>query len=438
MLILLILLLAVVAALGTVLVTYLARDTAVECVRSLRAHAAPLNVAEPLFREHFRLHTNTAVRGGNRLTLLANGDETFGTLLDAVRSARELVTWQVFWFRPGALADAVADALADRARAGVRVFVLLDAFGARGLGEAYVARLRAAGVEVAVFRPLRWNTLWKVQQRAHTRAVVVDGQVGFTGGFGIDDRWRGGGRRPGEWRDTNVRAEGPVVDQLQAAFAGAWAEATGELLVGDGLFSLEPDADAARGDDDAAGRDDVEAGVLYAAPSLGSTNAERMLFLSIAAARERLYIANAYFVPSRNLRRLLCEAAAAGVDVRVLTPGRNTDRPSAYHAARSHYEALLAGGVRLYEYEPTMMHAKTLVADGVWSCVGSVNFDNRSMMLNDEVAVVVRSATFGARLERLFVDDLAYATEVQLDAVRRRPRSDRVRESLARLVAPIL
>ena len=421
-------LLCVIAALGVVLVTYLARDTAVERVRALGSDAIPFGVADPLFREHVGLLTGTAFLGGNRLTLLVDGDETFGALLDGVRSAERLVTWQAFWHRPGALADEVADVLAGRARAGVRVLVLLDAFGARGLGDAYVGRLRDAGVEVAWFRPPRWNMLWKLQQRAHTRAVVVDGRVGFTGGFGIDDRWRGSEHQPGGWRDTNLRVEGPIVDQLQATFAVGWAEATGELLVGGALFG--PDA--------ARTADGAEAGVLFASPSLGSTVAERLLFLSVAAARERLYITNAYFIPGARLRLALCAAAERGVDVRVLTPGRNTDRMSAYHAARSHYEQLLGGGVRLFEYEPTMVHAKTMVVDGVWCCVGSVNIDNRSMMLNDEVAVVARDGPLGEALERLFARDLTHARAVRLDELRTRPLRDRVMERLARVVAPIL
>jgi cardiolipin synthase A/B len=346
-----------------------------------------------------------------------------------LHGARRLITFHVFWFKPGGVAERVREILVERARAGVEVLFLLDAFGSWGLPRGYVESLRTAGVEVAFYRPFHWKTLYKAQQRMHIRAVIVDGHVAFTGGFGIDDGWQGDGRHPGQWRDTNVRVEGPVVDQLQAAFVTNWAEATGDLLLGDRVFSV---------DDRIAGGDTQHAGVLYSAPSLGSTNAERLFLVSIAAAQQRLYITNAYFVPNRDLRRLLIEAADRGVDVRVLTPGRNTDRRSTWYAGRSHYEELMRGGVKLYEYRPTMVHAKTFVVDGVWSCIGTLNFDNRSMMLNDEVALMVHDRAVGAQLEALYIDDLRYADEVDLGRFGERAWTERWRERAAAVMAPIL
>jgi cardiolipin synthase len=244
----------------------------------------------------------------------------------------------------------------------------------------------------------------------HVRAVVVDGGVGYTGGFGIDDRWLGDGRHPDQWRDTSVRVEGSAVNRLQAAFASNWAEATGELLLGDAVFRFE----------DAPGPH--TAGLLYSAPSFGSTAAERFFFTSLAAARERCYLTTAYFLPNRYFRRLLCEAAGRGVDVRVLTPGANTDRPSTWYAARGHYPELLEGGVRLYEYRPTMLHAKTMVVDGIWGMVGTLNFDNRSMVLNDEVALAFWDGTLGEALDGAFAEDLRRADELTLAGVRARSR----------------
>lgn len=417
-----------VAALA-VIVLYLTRTTPIERARWLDGEPQALEAGTDTFRDTVRVLAGTMIVPGHDLEVLANGDETYPRLWDDIGRARALVTWQVFWVKPGQLADRALDALSERARHGVRVLCLLDAFGSRGLPATFVERLRAAGAEVAVFRPLTWRNLYKVQQRMHVRTVVVDGCVAYTGGFGIDDRWLGDGRVAGSWRDTNLRLTGPSVDALQATFAVNWAEATGDLILGRTVYSTDRERPAS---------DHRLAGVMQASPSLGSTTAERMFVLSILGARRRLYLTNAYFVPDASLRRLLCSAADRGVDVRVLTPGGNTDRRSAWLAARSHYEELLRGGVRLYEYGPSMIHAKTLVVDGCWSCIGTVNFDNRSMKLNEEVAVLMDDAEVASRLEAHFLDDLTRSHEILIEDVERRTLAARVAEHAARLVAPLL
>ena len=391
---------------------------------------SPLPAASDEFCEVAKVLCKTALAEGHDVRYFFEGDPLFDALLDDVARAERLVTWHVFWFKPGRLATRVADVLAERARAGVPVLVLLDHFGSKGLGDAYVRRLRDAGVDVAIFRPPRWNTLYKAQHRMHIRAVVVDGRVGYTGGFGIDDRWLGDGRRAGQWRDTSARVTGPAVDQLQGAFVSNWAEATGDLLLGNRVFDFERH-------DRADGPHTV--GLMYSSPSLGSTAAERFFFTAIAAARERCWLTSAYFVPNRHFRRLLCEAADRGVDVRVLTPGANTDRTSTWYAARAHYEELIHAGVRIHEYRPTMVHAKTLVIDGVWAAVGTLNFDNRSMVLNDEVGLLAWDPTLGRELETAFVADLAFADEITVDAERARTgTADRLREWAACRVARLL
>lgn len=421
------LLAAILALLVGALALYVARSTPIDRTRWFDGEGRRLAAGSRAFEETVALLTGTPLRDGNRLELLVNGDETFPRLFADLERADTLITWNVFWFRPGALAERAVEALCARARAGVRVLCLLDAFGSRGLGEAWTGRLRAAGVEVAVFRPLRWRNLYKVQQRLHARSVVIDARLAYTGGFGIGDQWSGDGRHEGSWRDTNLRVEGPLVDDLQAGFVAHWAETSGELLVGRGVFSGRDAADGG-----------TRAGLLRGVPTLGSTAAERMFVLSILGARRRLWITNAYFVPDATLCELLRDAARRGVDVRVLTPGANTDRRSAWLAGRTRFEELLEAGVRLYDYEPAMLHAKTLVADGCWSCVGSLNFDNRSMKLNEEVAVLVADGAFGAELERLFLDDLTRAREVQRAELAGRTRRQRWAEQAARLVAPLL
>lgn len=411
-----------------VLFTFFTRGTPVEEICLIGEDDEECAVGHPSFGELFSILTNTTISVGNRIEVLTNGDGVYPRLWEDLASAESLITWHVFWFKPGRLADRLQEILIDRARAGVRVLFLYDSFGSQGVPEEYFGRLREAGVAVAPFRPPRWNTLYKVQQRMHVRAVVIDGGVGYTGGFSIADEWSGDGRHRGQWRDTSVRVQGTVVNQLQAAFASNWAEAAGELLMGDRVFPP--------GDGPPPG--DVTAGVMYASPGLGSTNAERFFLLSVQGAREQLFMTNAYFVPDRHFRELLIDAAQRGVDVRVLTPGANTDRPSTYHAARHGYEELLEGGVRIWHYRPTMVHAKTLVVDGIWSAIGTINFDNRSMVLNDEVAVVMRDAGIGRLLERQFLEDLDYADEVSLEELRARGVVDRLKERVYVTTAPFL
>lgn len=423
-----ILLLALLGFLLLLTKQYLLRGTEIRRIRLLGGECEPLAAGAPRFLDLYSILTGTNVSDGTRIELLLNGEEFFPRLWHDLREAQSLIALQVFWYRPGRLADQLREILIERSRAGVRVLVLLDYFGARGMDDYYVESLTSAGVEVAVYRPLRWSTLYKVQQRSHVRAVIVDARVGYTGGFGIDDRWSGDGRHPLQWRDTHVRLEGRAVGLLGAAFLTNWAEATGDLLVGSGIAYREAEG----------GPSASMAGITFSSPSLGSTTAERAFFLSICSARRRLYVTNAYFVPDAHLRSLLQEIARHGVDVRILTPGANTDRKSAYYAGRAYYEELLRAGVRIYEYRPTMVHAKTMVVDGVWSLVGTMNFDTRSMALNEEVSLVVSDERFGARLEEIFLADLTQAREVTLADLRERSGADRLKEQLALLVAPLL
>jgi cardiolipin synthase len=411
-----------------VLLTFVARGTPVREVRVIGEGESVGGVRTPEFRDACQALCATTLTPTHRIELLCNGDELFDRMFTDLQGAHRLITFHVFWFRGGRIADRVLDVLSERARAGVRTLLLLDYYGTDGLGAGYADSLRDAGVEVARFRPPRWDTLYKAQHRMHVRAVVIDGQIGYTGGFGIDDRWIGDGRHRLEWRDTNVRIQGSAVSQLQASFAANWGEAKGELILGDDVF---PSGVAAPGGVQ-------RAGILFSAPSYGSTNAERFFIVSLAGARERWWLTSAYFIPNRAMRRLMCDAVERGVDVRVLTPGANTDRASTWYAARANYEELLDGGVRIYEYRPTMIHAKTMVVDGVWSMVGSLNLDNRSLVLNDEVALVAWDATVGAQLEQIFVEDLQHADEVSLDKVRERAWPARAKERAATLVSRIL
>jgi cardiolipin synthase len=411
---------AVIIVLTLVLVGLLSltRGATVRTVIAEGDHEGPPQVSDPLFPRSIELFTGTHIEPGNRIEILLNGEGTYPKLWQDIASAQKTLTVQMYFSQPGVVADTMAKYLADRARAGVRVLVLLDAFGSGTLTDEWEQTLVSAGVEVAWLRKVRWYTLHKATQRSHVRVVVADGRVGYTGGFGLADYWLGNGREKDQWRETNIRFFGPTVAALQAAFAAGWAEATGELLTGDVFFP--PVAFETEGN--------VNAGLMHSLPTIGSTPAERFLALSIAGARKTLYISNSYFVPNEDFCKLLITAARRGVDVRILTVGPETDIKTTWYAGRALYEGLLEGGVKIYEYQPTMMHAKTLVVDGLFSAVGSMNFDNRSIAFNNEAQIVALDSTVGRRMDEIFLEDLKYSNEIKLETFRQRGWQGRVLE----------
>lgn len=412
---------------------HLYRSPYVRSVTGFRALGLPPGVSSSRLASEFAVVTGASLTHGNAVEMLANGDGTFGRLWRDIRLARRSVTVQMYYAGAGAVADSVTRILAERARAGVRVYFLVDAFGAQTLPRRYLDTLRAAGAQVAEFRPIRWYSLDKASHRAHVRGIIVDGVVAYTGGFGFDDKWLGGGRQPTEWRETNARFSGPAVAQLQTAFISSWAEATGQLLTGE--FDQIGEGPATSRLAPAGGG---LAALVYSPPITGSTAAERLTALSIATARRRLHIANAYFIPDAPFVQMLVAASHRGVDVRVLTNGPQSDVSTTRRAAHSRYDALLAGGVRIFEYGPTTMHSKTLVVDGVWSTVGTMNFDNRSLAYNSEVALVTLDSAMGARMESFFLDDLRLAEEIIPAVFGRRSHTERFLERAASVMASIL
>jgi cardiolipin synthase len=393
-------------------------------VRGVGADGIPIAVNEPQFPLNVALLTGASLSAGNRVEVALNGDLTYPRLWDDLRSAQESITLQLYYGAPGRMAKTLEQMLIERAKAGVRVFVLYDAFGTVDMPKDHREALRAAGVQVEPFRPIRLSTLHLAQNRSHVRGIVVDSRIGWTGGFGIDDKWFGDGRTRGAWRETNVRFEGPAVRQLQAAFAAAWAEATGIMVTGRGALSEHEDG--------------VAAGLLHTSPTLGSTAAERFFALSIAASRKRLYVTSAYFAPDRNFIDLLVAADKRGVDVRILTAGAQTDVNVVRLAGRAWYTTLLAGGVRVYEWQPTTLHAKTFVIDGEWATIGSMNFDNRSLALNDEATLMVRDGALGQRMEEIFLDDLRSAREITLERFSQRSWFQRIGERAANMITRLL
>ena len=422
---LLVLLVLVMMLIGILSVT---RGPTVKTVLAEGDHGGPPQVSDPLFPRSIELFTGTHIEPGNKIELLLNGEGTYPSLWKDIQAAKRTVTVKLYYSQPGAVADTMAKYLSDRAKEGVRVLVLLDAFGSQPLTKKWQEGLTAAGVEVAWLRPLKWYTLHKAAQRSHVRAIVIDGRVGYTGGFGLADYWLGDGRHAHQWRETNVRFQGPTVAALQAAFASGWAEAEGELLTGDMFFP--PIAFEEEGN--------VNAGLMHSLPTIGSTPAERFLALTIAGSRETLYIANAYFVPNDDLCTLLTNAAKRGVDVRVLTVSGKTDIKTTWYAGRALYEKLLEGGVKIYEYTPTMMHAKTIVVDGIWTAVGTMNFDNRSIAFNNESQIVALDVNVGQRMNEIFLEDLKYSEEIKLETFRKRSWKGKLLEQAAQKLRRIL
>ncbi|HEX2093420.1 MAG TPA: phospholipase D-like domain-containing protein [Longimicrobiaceae bacterium] len=412
----------VVATVGTLLTLFAPFGQRAEEIRS----TARPPLGSPDFLAAVSGVANAPVRRGGTAELLSNGREIFPALLRDLRGARRTIDFMVYIWEDGQASDLVLAALIERARAGVQVRVTLDGVGALDAPASGFDSLRAAGGKVQIFHRLRFGEITRFHKRNHRRAIVIDGEVGYTGGAAVGDKWLGNATTPAQWREDMVRVTGPPARSLQAAFAQIWSVVGGEVLVGPAFYPPDPELSL-------TGEPlSVHVGVL-SSPSDDHLPLRKLFWFTFACARERLYITNAYFVPDHGLIRVLKERARAGVDVRILMPGENTDAAPVRWAGQAHYEELLEAGVRVYEYRPTMMHTKTLVADGVWSVVGSANLDIRSMELNQENVLGIVDARFGAQLERTFLQDLARAKEIRLAEWRRRPWWARLRENVMEL-----
>ncbi len=336
----------------------------------------------------------SAVRG-NRVSILANGVEIFPAMLSAIAAAQKSVSLEAYIFWSDAVGARFRDALTERASHGVEVRVLLDGVGSpKRLSRSDVETLRRAGCRVEFFRPIRPWMLDVINGRTHRRILVVDGKVGFTGGVGIAKEWEGEADSPDHWRDTVVRLEGPVVAQMQSAFQDNWSEVTGELLVGDKYFPAIPPAG------------DVLAAIVPSSPRASSSASQTLYSVAISAAERSISLSNSYFVPNPASVALLTAASRRGVNVRILVPGPINDIPATKASGRSSFGDLLRAGAKIYEYQPTMMHAKTMIVDGTFATVGSTNFDNRSFRYNDEIDAAVFDRGLARRLEQMFETDL--------------------------------
>jgi cardiolipin synthase len=378
----------------------------------------PVQLGEPSFFPTLEAFTSAPIVGGNRIDVLENGEEIFPAMLDAIRAARRTITYAQYFYEDGLVARELAEALAERCRAGVGVSVLLDGFGTLNMPLEYKELMKVSGCHVVSFRPLGPTTWSRVNYRNHRRILVVDGRIGFTGGSGVSAKWMGNGRAEDHWRDTDVRVEGPAVEYLQGAFAENWLQATGIVLGGDAYFPRPQ-----------AGRGEAYAQVVRSSPAGGSFAMYTTFLLAMSSATRSILITNPYFVPDQKMAEALVTAVKRGVRVVVLVPGV-IDHNLVRQASRGKFGRMLKAGVQIYEYRPALLHTKSMVIDGVWSTVGSTNLDNRSFALNDELNIVVYSRAVARRLEQSFEEDVRYSRKVEYGRWSRRGIIDRFLELL--------
>jgi len=359
------------------------------------------------------------VVSGNRYRVLVNGDRIFPAMLDAIRGARRTIDFETYIYWSGTIGKHFADALSERARAGVKVHVLLDWVGSSKMDEALIEELKSAGVEIEKYHPPRWSHLGRMNNRTHRKLLVVDGRIGFTGGVGIADKWSGDAQDPDHWRDTHFQIEGPVVAQMQGVFMDNWIKTSGAVLHGAEYFPpIEPVAGGA-------------AQVFSSSPSGGSASMELMYLMAITSAKRTIRLSSSYFVPNALAVRTMVAAMKRGVKLQIITPGATIDTETVRAASKARWGELLAAGAEIYEYQPTMYHCKVMIVDEFMVSAGSTNFDDRSFRLNDEANLNIYDAAFAREQVEVFDADLARSRRITLAQWQSRPLGDKLLEHLA-------
>ena len=377
---------------------------------------------DPQFRRSMGVLLGPPLLEGNKVEVLLNGDQIFPAMLKAIREAEHTITLETYIYWSESIGKEFSDALIERARAGVKVHVMLDFVGSMKMDNAAMDAMKAAGIKLQRFHKPVWWKLTKLNNRTHRKVLVVDGKIGFTGGVGIADQWRGAGQDKKHWRDTHFRVEGPVVGQMQAVFNDNWTKATGTVLDGPTYFPpLAPSGGHA-------------AQMFSSSPSGGSESMLLMYLMSITAAKSTIHLSASYFVPDELTIKALVAAAKRGVKVRILTPGEIIDSKIVRAASHESWGPLLAAGIEIAEYQPTMYHVKALVVDSLMVSVGSTNFDNRSFSLNDEANLNVLDAQFAAQQVKIFNDDWKHGDVMTYAEWQDRPYVDKLLSELASLV----
>ena len=376
------------------------------------------STASPDFERALGSLLGPGIVGGNAVTELLNGDQIFPPMLAAIQGAKKSITFETYIYWSGDIGKQFADALSERARTGVRVHVLLDWVGSAKMDESYLTEMKEAGVQIEKFHKPHWYNLARLNNRTHRKLLVVDGQVGFTGGVGIAPQWMGNAQDPDHWRDSHYLVRGPVVAQMQATFLDNWLKVTGKVLHGALYFPPIAPAGAQK------------AQMFSSSPSSGSESMQLMYHLAITAAERSIDLSVAYFVPDELTQKHLMDALARGVRVRFITPGEHTDTDTVKAASRATWGPLLQAGAQIYEYQPTMYHCKVMIVDQLLVSVGSTNFDNRSFRLNDEANLNVYDAAFARRQTEVFEDDLKRSRRVTYEEWLNRPLREKAHEKL--------
>ena len=379
------------------------------------------DVADPQFQRAMGVLLGPALVEGNRVETLLNGDQIFPSMLEAIRSAKKTITFETYIYWSGEIGREFAEALSERSKNGVKVHVILDWVGSQKMDEESLEFMRKSGVEVERYHRPHWYTLHRLNNRTHRKLLVVDGTIGFTGGVGIADKWTGNAQDPDHWRDTHYRIEGPAVAQMQAAFMDNWTKVTGKVLHTVDYFPPQK----------AVGHDYAQ--VFQSSIEGGAESMHLMYLLSIAAASKTIHLSMAYFAPDEAALEALKDALRRGVKVQLILPGPHSDAAFVQKASRATWGELMKLGAEIYEYRPTMFHCKVLVVDGLWTSVGSTNFDSRSFRLNDEANLNIYDRDIAGRQIVIFNEDLKRSRRVTYEEWKARPGSEKLKEHAAAL-----
>ena len=375
-------------------------------------------LTDPQFRREMSALLGPSVLPGNRIDDYQNGDEIFPAMLEAIQGAKRTITFETYIYWSGAIGKKFASALSERARAGIEVNMIVDWVGSIKMDDDLLEEMKTAGVRIEKYRPLHWYNISRLNNRTHRKLLVLDGEIGFTGGIGIADQWTGHAQDPEHWREVHFRVQGPVVAQMQAAFNDNWIKTTGELLNGPEYFPPLPTAG------------EMDAHLFVASPAGGSESMHLMYLMSIAAAEKSIDLAASYFVPDTLIIQALIAARQRGVRIRVLVPGEHIDSQAVRLASKASWGELLLAGVEVHEYIPTMLHVKLLVVDRELVSVGSTNFDMRSFQLNDEASLNIYNSAFAGRMTAVFEADLAKAKRYTYALWQQRPLSEKCAEKV--------
>ena len=368
--------------------------------------------------------TQSSLESGNRIELLENGDQFFPPLLRDIAAAKESVHVESYIWWKGAICGQIANALAAKAKQGVEVRLLVDASGGHKMDKELAKLMLDSGVHFIRFHPLSLSNLGRMNNRDHRKQAIIDGRIGYIGGYGFAEEWTGHGQDKDHWRDSGLRVEGPIVGRMQASFAENWIEETGEIMAGEKYFPH------------LAAVGSTKAHLAYTSPTGGVSSVQVLYYLAIKAAQHEIIIQNPYMLPDDESVEAMAEAVKRGVDVRIMVPATtSTDSPVVQHASHHLFGRLLQRGIKIFEYQKTLIHQKVIIVDGVWSCVGSTNFDRRALQLNDEVSMGVLDTALAAQLKAVFEDDMRFAKERKYDEWHHRSLWHKAEDRLAYLAS---